>query len=149
MKIIKFILFLLPWFISSLFVSDTSFYQNLNLPFFAPPTIVFPIVWTIIYILIAISIYIVYSQYKYKDIKSYNISLITNYIFNQLFVISFFVFQSPFLGFINTLIVLITSIILYDETKKLNLKASKWLIPYLIWNLFALILSLTIYFMNF
>ena len=149
MKIIKFLLLLLPWFISTLLIKDTSFYQNLNLPFFSPPAIIFIIVWPLLYLFITISTYKIYNNFKVSELKSYNISLIINYLFNQLFPISFFVLKSPFLGFVNTLLVLISSLLLYDETKKLNLKSSKWLIPYLIWNIFALILSLTVYFMNF
>ena len=149
MKIIKFLLLLLPWFISTLLIKDTSFYQNLNLPFFAPPAIIFIIVWPLLYLFITISTYKIYNNFKVSELKSYNISLIINYLFNQLFPISFFVLKSTFLGFVNTLLVLISSLLLYDETKKLNLKSSKWLIPYLIWNIFALILSLTVYFMNF
>ena len=58
-KILKFILILLPWFIGGLlFRSDTVFYKSLNKPVFAPPSILFPIVWTILYILIAIIIYV-------------------------------------------------------------------------------------------
>ena len=52
-KILKFILILLPWFIGGLlFRSDTIFYKSLNKPAFAPSSIVFPIVWSILYILI-------------------------------------------------------------------------------------------------
>lgn len=149
MKIIKFLIFFLPWFIGSLLSSNTSFYKELNLPFFAPPGIVFGIVWAVIYFLLAISIYKIYSENNFKDIKEYNSSLIFNYIANQLFPISFFLLKSPFLGFVTTLLVLITSISLYSETKKLNNKVSKLLIVYLIWDVFATILSLTIYFMNF
>ena len=57
-KILKFILILLPWFIGGiLFRSDTIFYKSLNKPVFAPPSILFPIVWTILYVLIAINEY--------------------------------------------------------------------------------------------
>ena len=48
-KILKFLSILLPWFIGGLvFRSDTVFYKGLNKPIFAPPSIVFPIVWTIL-----------------------------------------------------------------------------------------------------
>jgi tryptophan-rich sensory protein len=149
-KILTFIVILLPWFLSSILVnSNNAYYQNLNLPFFAPPAIVFTIIWTILYILIAISIYKIYKEYKCKDIGEYNKTLALNYLFNQLFSYVFFSLKSPFLGFIVAIIVLITSLFLYYETKKLNDTSSKLLVPYVIWNIFATILSLTIYFMNF
>lgn len=148
MKLFKFLIYFLPWFLGALF-TDKSFYQSLSLPFFAPSPIIFSIVWPILYFLIALSIYKIYNQFSFKDNKSYNNSLIMNYIANIIFPISFFTLNSPFLGFISSLLVLITALNLYSETKNLNISSSKLLIPYIIWDIFATVLSLTIYFMNF
>ena len=104
-------------------MGDNKFYETLNLPFFALPGFLYGIVWTILYILIAISIYMIYSEYKFKDIKSYNIALISNFIFNQLYTFIFFNLENTFLAFIDTILILITAINLYDETNKLNTKA--------------------------
>lgn len=146
---IKFILILLPWFLSSIiFKVDSTFYMSLNLPKFAPPTYFFSIVWTVLYILIAISIYIVFNTIYYKYIKSYTNVLIYNYIFNQLFTFFFFSLKNIFLGFVDIILTFITSLFLYYETKEINEKASLFLIPYTLFTLFALILNLTIYFMN-
>lgn len=148
-KLLRFICILLPWFISYLiFKVDSSFYTSLNLPKFAPPTYFFKIVWTILYILISISIYLIYSNNYYKYIKSYNKILIINYIFNQLYTFFFFTLKSIFLGFVDTVIILITALSLYYETKEINKKASYFLIPYCLFSLFALILNLSIYFLN-
>ena len=137
-NVVRFLIYLLPWFISSIiFRVDTSFYDSINKPFFAPPGIVFPIVWTIIYILIAIGLY----NNKNKSIEYYK-SLIINYFSNQIYTFLFFVIKSPFIAFIDTLVVLISSLFLYNETK------SKWFIPYIIWNVFATILSLSVYLLN-
>ena len=145
----KFILYLLPWFLSSLVPFNTKFYQNLDKPFFTPPGFIFAIVWPILYFLLALSINKVYKNYKISETKNYNISLIVNYLFNQMYPVVFFLFENIFLGFVFTLGTLISSIFLYDNTKNLNEDGTKYLIPYIIWNIFATILSLTIYFMNF
>lgn len=148
-NVLKFIIILLPWFISGLLFKDVNnFYDSLNLPFFALPNYLYGIIWTILYILIAISIYKIYQYYKSYEIKAYNKSLIINYLFNQLYTFILFRIQNLFLGFIDALLIFITSLTLYDETKKLDEKASKYLIPYVFFSLFAVILSLTIYFMN-
>ena len=148
-KIFKFLLIALPWFIGGLlFRSDTIFYKGLNKPVFAPPSIVFPIVWTILYILIAISIYLIYNDNSYKDTPSYNKALLINYFSNQIFSFLFFTIKSPFLALIDTVIVLISSLFLYYESKELNKTSAKLLIPYIIWNIFATILILFIFFMN-
>ena len=147
-KILLFVASLLPWFLSSLFVGNNDFYRTINKPFFALPDFAYGIVWTILYILIAISIYMIYSEYKFKDIKNYTTALISNYIFNQLYTLIFFRLENLFLAFVDTILIIITAINLYDETNRLNKKASKFLIPYILFSIFACILSITIYFMN-
>ena len=148
-KIFKFLTLALPWCIGGLlFRSDTIFYKGLNKPSFAPPAIVFPIVWTILYILIAISIYLIYKDNNYKDTQNYNKTLLINYFSNQIFSFLFFTIKSPFLALIDTIIVLISSLFLYYESKELNRTSAKLLIPYIIWNMFATILIVFIFFMN-
>lgn len=148
-KIFKFLVILLPWFIGGLlFRSDTVFYKSINKPFFAPPSILFPIVWTILYILIAISIYLIFRDNSFSDTKDYNKTLLINYFSNQIFSFLFFTLKSPFLALIDTIIVLISSLFLYYESKELNKTSARLLIPYIIWNLFATILIISIFFMN-
>lgn len=143
-KIFKFLIILIPWFISSIvFKSDTIFYNNLNLPNFAPNPFVFIIVWLILYILIALSIYNM-SEYS----PTYKKILLINYVSNQTFSFFFFILKSPFLALIDTVIILISSLFLYYESKLDNEKSSRLLIPYLIWNLFATILIIFVFFMN-
>jgi len=146
---VKFLALALPWFIGGLiFRSDTIFYKSLNKPFFAPPSIVFPIMWTILYILIATSIYLIYRDNSYKDTPNYNKTLLINYFSNQIFSFLFFTIKSPFLALIDTIVVLISSLFLYYESKELNKTSAKLLIPYIIWNVFATILIISIFFMN-
>ena len=144
-KIGFYLICLLPWFLSSLlFKSNNAYYTSLNLPFFAPPSYLFGIIWTILYLLIAYSIY---KTWINTDTK-YKIILLINYIANQLYTFFFFTLQNNFLALIDTIIVLISSIYLYKETKKIEEKNSKYLIPYIIWNSFALLLSFSIFVMN-
>ena len=139
-NVVKFLICLLPWFLSSLiFRTDTSFYDSIKKTFFTPHCIVFPIVWTILYILIVIVLYT--NKNKNKSIDYYK-SLIINYFSNQIFTFLFFIVKSPFIAFVDTVIILISSLFLYNETK------SKWFIPYVIWNVFATILSLSVYLLN-
>jgi translocator protein len=88
---------------------------------------------------------------QYNILKKYDYIyiLLTNYFANQLFMYFFFYLMSPFLGFIITVIIFLTSIFLFIETKKINKKASYYIIPYIIYNTYALILITSIYFMNF
>lgn len=148
-KVLRFLVILLPWFISGiLFRSDSVFYKNLNKPFFAPPGFLFAIIWPILYILIAISIYKVYDKNSFSETRRYNEALIINYFSNQIFSFLFFTIKSPFFALIDTIIVLISSLYLYLETKELDEDSSKYLIPYIIWNVFASILIISIFFLN-
>lgn len=147
-KIILFLAFLFPWFFSIIFTSNTSFYQTLNLPSFAPKPIIFAIVWPILYVLIAMSIYKIIQEYGFQQNKEYQKILIGNYILNQLYPLLFFQLHSLFLSFVDTVALTISTLFLYYETKSLDEKGAKLLLPYLFWNTFAMILSLVIYFTN-
>lgn len=148
-KILKWLTIFLIWVLPSLLFSfDTSFYQELNLPFFAPPKIVFPIAWTIIFIFLSFNIYKILKEYSFKDIKDYTKPLLFNYVANQLFTFFLFGLKSPFLAFVDSVFVLLSLLFVYYESKSLNKNATKLLLPYLIWSFFGTILATTIYFMN-
>ena len=143
-----YIILLLPWSISSLlFNKCTNYFDTLNVPFFALPKELYGIFWGILYILIAYSVYLIIKEIKLSN-KNYNLILIINYIFNQLYLYLFFCLKSPLLGLIDIILILITGLFLYVETKNINKKASIFLIPYLIFTGYATILSLFIYFLN-
>lgn len=144
-KIGKFLLYLLPWFLSTiLFRSDASYFSELNKPFFAPPSWLFGIVWPILYLLIA---YVIYHTYDEAD-SHYKKTLLVNYISNQLFSFFFFTIKSNLLALVDTVIVLVSSYLFYKIIKKDYEKYSKYLLPYLIWNIYATILIISILAMN-
>jgi len=149
-KVLHFLICFLPWLVSGLvFKYDASYYDMLNIPGFALPPKVISIVWIVIYILIAVSIYMISREKNIFKESDYFYVLVTNYLANQLFLYVFFNLKSPFLGFVITTVTLISSIFLFIESRKLNEKASYFLIPYSIYSLYAFVLSLTIYIMNF
>lgn len=148
-KVFVFILCLAPWFLSSIIPVDYNYFDSLKLPFFTPPKAFYGIAWSIIYILIAISIYGIVSYYRFKDIpKSYKITLVINYIFNQAYTLIFFGLKNNFLAWADCLALFISCLFLYQETNNLREKSSKFLDPYVLLALFATILSLTIYVIN-
>ena len=142
------ILFL--WLLSGLlFKVNNDYYTLLKLPFFTLNGKIISIVWFIIYILITISIYKVIKKIDIFKNKDYFYMLLTNYFANQLFMYFFFYLMSPFLGFIITIVISLSTIFLYLETKKISKKSSYYLIPYIIYTTYALVLMSTIYFINF
>ena len=140
-KCVIYIFCLIPWFLSSIIKVDYNYFKEIKTPFFTPPTMFYPIAWTIIYILIAITIYKIIIAYKL-------IILLINYIFNQSFTLLFFGLKNIFLGFISCLGTFISTLFLYEETSLLQNKIKILLNPYILLSLFASILSLTIYLLN-
>lgn len=125
-------------------------YSQLVKPVFAPPPIVFPIVWTILYVLIGISSYKVYAlKYEGIDVSSaifiYGIQLLLNFLWSFIF----FGFRLYGLAFLE-LIVLILFVILTIARfyKKAGAKVAALLIPYLIWLLYAGVLNFFIWMLN-
>lgn len=148
-KVLIFILCFVPWLLSSFIPVDYSYFDSLRLPFFCPPKAFYGIAWTIIYILIAVSIYGIVMDCSWKRIpKSYKITLFINYIFNQAYTLIFFGLKNNFLAFVDCVAVFISCLFLYHETNNLREKSSKFLDPYVLLSLFASILSLTIYVIN-
>lgn len=148
-KFFTFIIILIPWFLGSIIPVDYSYYREINLPSFAPPTIFYNISWTIIYILISISIICLFDSYSFKTIpKTYKITLLINYLFNQSYTLVFFGLKSNFLGFISCVGTLISTLFLFNETYELKPKCCRYLIPYFLLSVVAVILSFTIYIMN-
>ena len=127
--------------ISSIF-SDTMFYGVINKPPLSPPSIVFPIVWTILYLLLG------YSRYRAKEdkkgLKLFYISLAINAIWSLVF----FNLQNYLQGFILIIIMIILQIFIMIRFKKEDDLAFKLNIPYLIWLIYASYLSLGVYILN-
>lgn len=123
-------------------------YQNIEKPFFNPPNFVFGPVWTLLFTLLGISLYLVITS---KDSKNKKIGLtlfIIQFILNILWSFLFFGLNNPFLSLIEIVIllffILLTTIYFY----KVNKNAGLILIPYILWVSFATILNLSIYLLN-
>lgn len=148
-KIIIYVLHLLPWFITNIIPLDYNYINEIKTPFFTPPNLFYPIAWTIIYMLVAITTTSIATTYKYKEIpKSYKIVLLINYLFNQSYTLVFFGLNNQFLGFISCLGTFISTMYLYEETSLVDHKKKYLLIPYILLSLFATILSITIFLLN-
>lgn len=148
-KILLYLICLLPYFLNRLFKIDYNYIKTIKTPFFTPPNIFYAISWTIIYILLAFTIYKLITNYKLKEIPiSYKIILLINYILNQSYTLIFFKLKNNFLSFIVCLLTLITTLYLYNQISLLIKKYKYLIIPYILLSLFATILSLSIYLLN-
>ncbi len=132
--------------IVGLITSKAMNYSMLNKPPLSPPGFIFPIVWTILYILMGISYGILDSrEYIDFDIKSiYYAQLIVN----LLWPILFFVFKWRLFAFIWILLLISLVINMIIKFYQKDRVAGLLQIPYLIWLVFAGYLNLFIYFLN-
>ncbi len=124
-------------------------YQQLVKPSFAPPASVFGPVWTVLYLIIAISFgYVLYRTVTKKLPFKVALPFILNLVFNALFTPIQFGLQNNILAAIDILLVLATLIwaivVIYPHIKWVAYAQ----IPYLVWVLFATILQLTITMLN-
>ena len=122
-------------------------YKSLNLPKLAPPSILFPIVWTILFILMGISAYIIYesnSNKKQNALKIYATQLIINFIWPILF----FNLNLYLFSFIWIILLWIFILLMINSFKKISNIAAYLQIPYLLWVTFASYLNFMIYYLN-
>lgn len=124
-------------------------FETLNKPALSPPGIVFPIVWTILYILMGISSYLVVTSGQGKNkIREALIFYGLQLIFNFFWSIWFFSFGWYLFSFIWLLILwvlIFNTIASFYEISKI---AAYLMIPYLLWVTFAGYLNFAIYLMN-
>lgn len=116
--------------------------DSLNKPTLMPPNYLFPIVWTILYILMGISAAIVY------DLKGSLFIYYLQLFFNFAWSIIFFRYNLFLFSFIWLVILIVLVIIMAYRFYKINKFASILQIPYLLWITFAGYLNLMIYILN-
>ena len=142
---------LIPLFVglvsSLLSINSFNNFNLLNKPPLSPPGWLFPIVWTILYILMGISSYLVYEENDVHSdccLKIYFLSLFINFLWSPIF----FTLELRLFAFI--FIVVLDLLVAYTIFfyYKVNKKAAYLQIPYLVWVLFATYLNLAIYILN-
>lgn len=118
-------------------------FTSLNLDFI-PPSFVFAIVWTILYILMGISCYLIYNSIDYYRpccLLLYATQLLINFMWPLLF----FGLKLYLFSFIWLIILIILIAYMIWCFYNINKKAAYLNIPYLIWCLFAAYLNLMVY----
>lgn len=142
---------LLAGFVGSIFNRESLdvWYDTLNKPSFNPPDWVFGPVWTLLYILMGISLYLVYANLKDQKKGKWAYSAFGMQLFlNMLWSMLFFGLRSPLLGFVE-IILLWASIALTICLFCRISKAAAWLLlPYILWVSFAAILNISIVMLN-
>lgn len=124
-------------------------YQELKTPPLSPPSILFPIVWTILYILMGVSCAMVWKYRKTdknaeKALYYYAASLVFNFVWSILFF-NQRLFTPAFIWLLMLLYLIIRTVICYSKVYK---PAAYLQIPYIFWVAFAGYLNLGIRILN-
>jgi len=130
--------------------SIPTWYTTINRPFFNPPNWIFAPVWTTLFVLMGISLYLVWAKgFKEGKIKTamtiFGIQLGLNVLWSALF----FGLQSPMLAFIEIVILWAAIYLTIAKFKEISKTAALLLVPYLFWVSFAAVLNLSIWLLNF
>lgn len=126
-----------------------TWYTQILKPDFNPPNFIFGPVWTTLFLLMGIALYLLWEKgFNTKESKIAGIFFFIQFILNILWSFLFFGLESPLYGFIDIILLLIFIAITILLFHKISKKASYLLIPYFLWVGFATILNYGILFLN-
>ena len=124
-------------------------FETINKPSLSPPGWLFPVVWTILFILMGIASYLVLVSEKpqgeiNRALTVYGIQLIFNF-FWSIFFFNFSLYLFSFIWLVLLWLLILAAIVLFYRISK---PAGYLMIPYLLWVTFAGYLNFQIYLLN-
>lgn len=152
-KVIKFALSIIICFIiglsGSYFTSSSvnSWYRTLNKPSFTPPDWIFAPVWTLIYLLMGISLFFVWissNPLKYLAFIAFSAQLLLNFLWSVIF----FGFENLHFALAEIIALWGSILITIFLFRRISNMAAYLLIPYILWVSFAAFLNYSIVRMN-
>lgn len=127
-----------------------TWYVTLQKPWFSPPNWVFAPAWTILYLLMGISLYLVWAKGWNK--KAVRIGMTVFFIqlaLNALWSVIFFGLQEPFYAFVEIIFLWFSIYLTMLLFSNVSRKAAYFLVPYILWVSFAVVLNYFIFILNF
>ena len=122
-------------------------YSQLTKSIFNPPDWIFAPVWTTLYLMMTLAIWL-YWHSKNRDMSTIYIYFI-HILFNTTWSIVFFAFHNILLALFNLMILLCLIIILILRFKRVNYVSAYLMIPYLLWSFYALFLNFNLLVLNY
>lgn len=124
-------------------------FEQLQKPPLSPPGWLFPVVWMVLYVLMGIASYLIYTA-KYSAGMAGNALLfyVIQLVFNFFWSIIFFNWEMYLFSFIWLLVMLVLIIVTTVKFYQISKPAAYLMIPYILWVAFAGYLNLGIYLLN-
>ena len=127
---------------------NKEWYNTLNRAPWNPPSWVFGVVWPILYLLMGVSLLLVWTNKKCYPYCKELIYFFIQLGFNLMWTPIFFEYRMPKLALLDLVLTFLFSYLTYENFKNINKMAGLLLIPYLSWLLLALTLNLYIVLYN-
>lgn len=129
--------------------SIPAWYAGLAKPYFSPPGWVFGPVWVVLYLLMGVSLYLVWSGGAGKSgsapaLKAFGLQLSLNFLWPLLF----FGFRSPAYGLVDIAFLWVAILVTALRSYRISRPAAWLLAPYLIWTAFAALLNFYVFILN-
>lgn len=125
-----------------------SWYQTIYRPTWNPPSWLFGPVWTLLYILMGVALYLVWSK---KQTKGKNLAMsifLVQLILNAFWSVIFFGLGNFWFAFVEIVFLWLFIVLTIAQFWKINKTASLLLLPYILWVSFAAFLNFTIATLN-
>ncbi len=138
-------------FISSLITLKAVpvWYDRLLKPWFTPPNSLYSLIWTLLYIMMAVSLYLVWvrsskSVYAKPAMFAFGAQLFLNFMWTVLF----FGYQNPMYAFIDIILLWTAIIVAANYSYNVSRPAALLMVPYFFWVTFAGVLNYGILILN-
>lgn len=129
------------------FMYKNNFYNSLNKPSFNPPSVIFQIVWPILYLLMFVSLYLIFnsdSPLRNWAVWVFGIQLLLNILWSPVF----FIFEKMRVAFLISLLLTLSVLFMVLIFFQISIVAGLLQIPYFLWLCFATVLNLCFIILN-
>lgn len=137
--------------IGSLFTTPAipTWYASLRKPVFTPPNWLFAPVWTTLFLLMGIALFLIWRKgVGMPGVKMALIIFFIQLLFNIFWSIAFFGLKSPLLGLIVIVILWIAILLTIINFYRISTIAGLLLVPYILWVSYAGILNFSLFTLN-
>jgi tryptophan-rich sensory protein len=148
--VVSILLCQLAGFLGSLFTipSIPTWYQTLKKPSFTPPNWIFSPVWISLYIVMGISLFLVWRRKDSPKVKTALIFFFVQLILNIFWSVGFFGLRLPLLGLMDIILLWVAIVLTIQNFFKVSRMAGLLLLPYLLWVSFATVLNFFLWNLN-
>jgi benzodiazapine receptor len=129
--------------------ANMDWYETLQKPVFTPPAIAFPIVWTTLYALMAVSVWVFWRRVETASLRKRGLTWFgIQLVLNVAWTFAFFGLHRPLYGvavIFMLLLAIVVTIVLFHRASR---TASLLLMPYCLWVAFAAALNIGVFVLN-